>query len=576
MAGLAEVADGQAGTGLAWMGPGSTFNPTKYAMDVFNAKVEKQGADQKKQDDLNKLADFTPGEQFNIDLTTKTTRGIKGLQNYAAGITKNNKGWNYETQQELVNRTNGLKLMDQQLQTQYKDYGAVKKIVDSDKGKELSTDKMNQNLAYYENPEHFIGTTQFDEKYKPGYDAIKEKLSKDPYYQANPDELTDDARIVFRNQYKDDLLGTVLKPESVFKIIKDNEDALYNTLTSDQEKNGVTIKEVSNDRGQRKVTFSDGSVKLIDGTDKTAEDLYNGSVDYKRSIKTLYEDLPEDARSKYTNSQDPALDWFKDTVNSTAGDVTTSRRVEKTGDGNTINFGGGYSANSPYNITPYEVDQRINRTSTVGDNTTTRGFSVKKGSTELTLKDVSPPVFFKSNSSAQTEVPAGTTVTLDGVSPFKAPAFNGNLTFGQLRQELINKKSWDDFDKEFGEKYKDAELGGNLNGIILTDKEVKFLQSAGLGKYIKDKKFAKGALSYWKPGIGPDEPATMERYSDAIMPLESIAPSIESETNIDFNRALDQFPDMDYNIFTKDAKDVTGGKKEKVVVVGEDYVPSSK
>lgn len=567
MAGLAEVADGQAGTGLAWMGPGSTFDPTKYAMDAFNAKVAKQGADQKKQDDLNKLADFVPGEQFNIDLTTKTVRGIKGLQNYAADITKNNKGWNYETQQELVNRTNGLKLMDHQLQTQYKDYGAVKKIVDTDKGKELSTDKMNENLAYYENPEHFIGTTKFDEKYKPGYDAIKEKLSKDPYYKANPDELTDDARIVFRDQYKDDLLGTVLKPESVFKIIKDNEDALYNTLTSDQEKNGVTIKEVSNDRGQRKVTFSDGSVKLIDGTDKTAEDLYNGSVDYKRSIKTLYEDLPEDTRSKYTNSQDPALDWFKDTVNSTAGDVTTSRRVEKTGGGNTINFGG-YSANSPYNITPYEVDQRTNRTSTVGDNTTTRGFSVKKGSTELTLKDVSPPFFYLSNSSAQTPIPAGTTVTLDGVSPFKAPAFNQNISFYQLKQQLEDTNNWDDFLKKFESKYKYAESTGNLNGIILTDKEVKFLQEAGLGKYVTDKKFAKGALSYYEPSSDPDEPAVLKRYNGAIMPLESIAPSIESETNIDFNRALDQFPDIDYNIFTKDTKDL---KKKDEFIIRTDY-----
>lgn len=571
MAGLPEVAAGQ-GSGLSWMAPGSTFDPVTYATQALNAKLKGKSDEDKLAEQTAKLAEFKPGEQFNIDLTTSATEDVQGIQNYMKEQFMANKDnpYNLNTKMDLQKRVADAKLKDERRQTQYKDYQNVKKLLDADKGTQFHSDKMNRNLAFYEDPERFKDMPGF-QKYRTTYDEIVTNLQKDPYYKTNPNRLLNDARIEFRDKTKNDLLGPVLKPESLTKYIKDNNDALYNTITMEKGNGSVTIKEVSNGRDKRIVKFTDGTTQEIDGTDVTAVNSYNNDVDLKRSVDALYEDLPQDQKAKFPT----ALDYWKETVYNSGGDVTTSRKVESKG-GNTINFGG-YSANSPYSVTPYQVDQRTNRTSDEGDNTTTRGFSVKKGATELSLKDVSPPFFYLSNSSAQTQVPAGTTVTLDGVSPFKAPAFSGNITFEQLKGELEKNNSWDDFLKKFGVKYKDAESSGSLNGIILTNKEVKFLQSAGLGKYIKDKKFAKGALSYYEPSSDPDEAAVLKRFNGAIMPLESIAPSIESETQIDFNRALDQFPDEDYNIFTKDASETKKPKEEVIkikedeVIIGEDY-----
>jgi hypothetical protein len=563
MTGLPEVAAGQ-GSGLSWMAPGSSFDPVTYATQALNAKLKGKSEDDKLAEQTAKLAEFKPGEQFNIDLTTSATRDVQGIQNYMKEQFMANKEnpYNLNTKMELQNRVAKAKLNDARRVKQYEDYENIKKIVDTDKGQQLHSQKMNQNLAFYENPEQFVDMPGF-QKYKGGYEEIVTKLQKDPYYQANPDLIVDDARIEFRDKYKNDLTGTILKPESLTKYIKDNNDALYNTITMEKGNGSVTIKEVSNGRDKRIVKFTDGTSKEIDGTDVTAVNSYNNDVDLKRSVDALYDDLPKDQKTKYATP----LDFWKETVYNSGGDVTTSKKVDS-GGGNTINFGG-YSAKSPYNVTPYQVDQRTNRTAEEGDNTTTRGFSVKKGATELSLKDVSPPFFYLSNSSAQTQVPAGTTVTLDGVSPFKAPAFSGNLTFDQLKGELEKNNSWKDFLQKFGTKYKDAESSGSLNGIILTNKDVKFLQSAGMGKFIKDKKFAKGALSYYEPSSDPDEPAVLKRFNGAIMPLESIAPSIESETQIDFTRALDQFPDEDYNIFTKDANETK--KPEEEVIIGQEY-----
>lgn len=545
-----DVFQGAAGTGLAWMGPNSTFDPTKFAIDAFNAKVKKKTEEETLQEETGKILDFKPGEQFNIDLNTITTRGIQNLQNYGKELFQKDKGVTYQNQQEITNAARDLKLQQQELETQYKDWQNVRKIVDADKGKELSFDKMNRNLAFYENPEEFVETTMFS-PYKGGYEEIVTNLKKNPRYANDPDALKDAARVQFRNRYHNDLLGTVLKPESVFKIVKDNEDALYNTLTKDVEKGGVTIKEISNDRGQRKVTFSDGSEKLVDGTDKTATDLYNGSVDYQRSIKELYSDLPTQDKTKYQGAQDPALEWFKDVVNSTAGDVTTSRRVEKS---NFTNFGGGYGANSNYQVTPFQKDQLTGRGGAFG-NTMTQGFNIRtpNGSSELVLKDINPPYFYLGDKATQNAIVGGKNMTLTGATPFKAPTFGEDVSWDSFKNTLSNVKTsdgngWQLFLKKFGNKYKDAEKNGTLKGVILTNDEANFLRDIGLGKLIKNGKFAYGTLEYYTEK--EDGEGDQKRYHPgAIVPLEYVNSSLRDETNVDFNLALDaQYPDQDYEL----------------------------
>lgn len=542
-----NVYQGTAGTGLAWMGPNSTFDPTKFAIDAFNAKVKKKTDEEKQQEEYGKLLDFKPGEQFNLDLNTITTRGIKNLQNYGKTLFQRDKGTTYQNQQEITNAARDLKLQQQELETQYKDWQNVRKIVDSDKGKELSFDKMNRNLAFYENPEAFAETTMFA-PYKKGYEEIVTTLEKNPRYQNDPEALRDAARVQFRNQYHNDLLGTVLKPESVFKIIKDNEDALYNTLTKDIEKGGVTVKEISNDKGQRKVTFNDGSTKFIDGTDKTATDLYNGSVDYQRSIKELYSDLPD--KTKYQGAQDPALEWFKDVVNSTAGDVTTSRRVEKSN----FNSFGGYGVNSNYQVTPFQKDQLTSRGTSFG-NTMTQGFNIRtpNGSSELVLKDINPPYFYLGDKATQNAIVGGKNMTLAGVTPFKAPTFGQDVSWDNFKNTLSNIKTsegngWQMFLKKFGNKYKDAEKSGSLKGTILTNDEANFLRDLGLGNLIKNGKFAYGTLEYYTEK--EDGEGDQKRYHPgAIVPLEYVNSSLKDETNVDFNLALDaQYPDQDYQL----------------------------
>jgi len=71
MAGLPEVAAGQ-GSGLSWMGPGSSFDPIQYAQMALARKDEKDALEDKKSKEAFKLLDYKPGKQLNIDLTTNT------------------------------------------------------------------------------------------------------------------------------------------------------------------------------------------------------------------------------------------------------------------------------------------------------------------------------------------------------------------------------------------------------------------------------------------------------------------------------------------------------------------------
>lgn len=552
--GLPEVAQGTAGTGLAWMGPNSSFDPVQFAADSYNVQAKADAEKKKAEKDAWKLIDLKPEDQYNIDNIDDTVPEVQEIQSYFTEKVKNKGGWDFETEAEAKKRTSEFGLDQKRKNNQYVKGTEYNKLLDADKGKEFNDAKMRQNYSIYVAPEKFVGTPGF-KPYEAEYTKLVEKYKKDPYYSKNPERAIAKARLDFRDKYEGDLLQTYLKPESLGTIIKNNEDALLNTITTDQEYGNVTIKEVSNDRNQRTVKFSDGRIKYIDGTDKTATNLYNGDVDVKRSVKAHYDDLPDQDKERYEGKEDPALEWWKDFVNSSAGDVTKSRNIN-TGGGNRISFSNGYSADSNYDISPYKLDTRTSRTKSVWDPTTTRGFSVKKGTTELALKDITPTHFYLSESSTQKPIPAGTRVNLDGASPFKAPTFSGNLTFSDLKQQLINKGKWEDFMKEFGEKYAGAPASGSLDGVILTNKEVKKLQEWGFQKYIKDRKFVRGGLSYYEQSGQKDKPATLKRFDGAIIPLEFANSSMEAETGVDFNQALDQWADEDYNIFTKSTEEV--------------------
>lgn len=592
MAGLSEVAAGQ-GSGLSWMAPGSSFDPITFATQALNAKVKGKSEDDKLAEQTAKLAEFKPGEQFNIDLTTAAADDVQGIQNYMKEQFMANKEnpYNLKTKMELQNRVAKAKLNDERRQTQYKDYQGIKKLLDADKGAQFHSAKMNQNLAFYEDPERFKDMPGF-QKYKPGYDEIVTNLQKDPYYKTNPDRLIHDARIEFRDQNKNELLGPILKPESLTKNIKDKHDILVNTLTKEKEVNGVKTKDIKVSRDKSIIEYTDGTTQEVVGTDQTATDDYNSDSDIKRSVDTLYEDLSSDEKSKYADSKNPSLDWYKDLVYNASGDLTTSKTVEKS---NVVNFGNGYSVQTDW--LPTEISSTIKTTRDAANNvygeTDIDGFSVNKGENQLNLdKVVTAPIYYKSNDATQNAVPTNaTSITLAGVKPFMAPTFGEDVTFESFKKELegmvydtpIKGKNgetidnaWDEFLYNFGKKYGNAEKKGTMGGIILTKPEQAFLKKIGKQKYIVGGKFVSGEMSWTETNEDGDQ--VVKKEPSAIIPLSYVNGDIEAVTKINFNKALDKYKgkynnnvtDFEYLKQSKGAKDQKS-KKEEEIIIGTEY-----
>lgn len=599
MAGLPEVAAGQ-GSGLSWMAPGSTFDPVTFATQALNAKLKGKSDEDKLAEQTAKLAEFKPGEQFNIDLTTGATDDVQDIQDYMKGVFMENKDnpYNLKTKMELQKRVADAKLRDERRVTQYKDYQNVKKLLDADKGTQFHSGKMNQNLAFYEDPERFKDMPGF-QKYRPKYDEIVTSLQKDPYYKDKPKRLLNAARIEFRDQTKNDLLNPILKPESLTKNVKDKQDILFNTITKEKEVGGVKTKDIKVSRDKSIITFTDGSTQEAVGTDQTATDDYNGDVDIKRSVDSLYEDLSKDEKAKYANSQTPALDWYKDLVYNASGDLTTSKTVDK--GGNVVNFGGGYSVQTDW--LPTEFSSTIKTTRDAANNvygeTDIDGFSINKGENQLNLdKVVTAPIYYKSNDAAQNAVPTNaTSITLAGVKPFMAPTFSQDITFDSFKKELGSMQydtpikgkngetidnAWDEFLYLFGKKYANAEKTGTMGGIILTKPEQAFLKKIGKQSYIVGGKFVSGEMSWTE--TNEDNEQVVKKEPAAIIPLSYVNGDIEAVTKIDFNKALDKYKgkynnnvtDFDYLKAPKGTEKSKENKEstEEDVIIGEEYVPS--
>lgn len=552
--GLPEVAQGTAGTGLAWMGPNSSFDPVQFAADSYNVQAKADAEKKKAEKDAWKLIDLKPEDQYNIDNIDDTVPEVQEIQSYFTEKVKNKGGWDFETEAEAKKRTSEFGLDQKRKNNQYVKGTEYNKLLDADKGKEFNDAKMRQNYSIYVAPEKFVGTPGF-QPYEAEYTKLVEKYKKDPYYSKNPERAIAKARLDFRDKYEGDLLQTYLKPESLGTIIKNNEDALLNTITTDQEYGNVTIKEVSNDRNQRTVKFSDGRIKYIDGTDKTATNLYNGDVDVKRSVKAHYEDLPDQDKEKYKGSQDPALEWWKDFVNSSAGDVTKSRNVSSS---NVVNFGGGYSVETDWIPTDLSTTIKTTRdkANKIYGETDIDGFNVNKGENQLNLdKIVNAPIYYKSNDATQNAVPTNaTSITLAGVKPFMAPTFGKDMTWESFEKELkgmtydkpiIGKNgetidnAYDEFLYNFGKKYANATKKGRMGGIILTKPEQAFLKKIGKGEYIVGGKFVSGEMSWTETNQKGEQ--VLKKEPSAIIPLAYVNGDIESVTKIDFNKALDKY-----------------------------------
>jgi len=561
MAGLSEVANGQ-GSGLSWMGPQSTFDPISYAKDALNAKAQKDAADDQLKAAKIKQYDVKSGKQYNNDLTQYTPQSLNTLNSYITQTVRDKGGvWDFETEQEANRRAQAIGLGQQRLENQYLKGTEVRKNFESDKNTKLSYDKMNLNNLFYEKPEAFLDDPRF-EKYKPGYDAILTELMSDPYYQKNPQLAQAQARIEFRDTYEGDLLGAILKEDSLPKYIKDFDDVLFNTITKEKGNGAVTIKEVSNGRGERKVTFTDGTSQIIQGTDQTAENSYNGDADLKRSVQSYYEDLPQDDRVKYEGASDPALAWWKDYVANSSGDVTTSSKVEKSGSNFLI---GGQRANDDVTFTPFDRPAQYNRGKGESVTSNQRGWDiVDKNKKGITITGQHIRYYYDTKNNSQVKIPFESTGELENATVHKSPTITG-IKKSQLLNELSTKtyagqNAQDYFLQKFGKVFGYNDKDFPIEDVILGDDEIKFLQAVGLGKYIKDRKFASGKLTWYQSGIDDDKGDIKRTVNGAEIPLEDVDPDFISKTGVSMISALDDpnsgFPDIDYDITPKNTAQI--------------------
>lgn len=558
MAGANEVFLKQAGTGAAWMGPQSSFDPVLFAREAAFTKI---GAEQGKKDEENKakaafLNKFkvTPAEVMDIDNRTSQKLRLDAIHDYIQKAMDPSVGWTPQLQAEgeaLLSQYQSQDNLEKGQNEQYQKFNTLKT------GENVVTEDMDFNGNMWAYPEYYID--KMPEPLKKDYEDIMTSIKDNPIYQgANGEQLLiNDTRSMFRTRHQD-LLNPVQKPKDIAVLWNGVRDLVTNNIKqvtgSDYNTKTDEYADWDNDV---EITLNNGEKKTIKSIKSNAINYYNGSPDAQYSAEYGLSKQPQNVKDQYAKSANPGLDYFLDQVRGYNQDVTTGNVTKTPGGERSISFGG-YSTTSDW--TPNELSTTIavtrDKANKVYGEADIDGFTITKEDKELNLdKVVSAPVYYKANDATQNKVPSSaTSITLKGVKPFMAPTFKQDITWDSFSKQLedmpldkpykgkngetIN-NAYQDFLYKFGKKYGQVVQTGNMGGIILTKKEQKWLKERGLQEFIVGGKFVSGEMSWIEENKRGEQVVRSE--SSAIIPLSYINSDIKGATNIDFNLALDKY-----------------------------------
>ena len=569
----------QAGTGAAWMGPGSSFDPVKFAQ-YAGALKQGQEAAKKANDDKEQAAfwtklKLTPGnilkedyEAFNNVQHDLTQWGIEETQKAQQnGTTPNWNNINSKAQQVVGDaQANILRLNTREAEV--KDFN---NIIQGDSGEKYDQDAMTKNMGIYIKPEKFMNDPQYGKFIQETWVPMYEEAMKDPMNARNPQRTAAKTSLDWSDQYagKLGLLSPIHNDaslmddyrENVLPLVKENNkthvgktDSQGNTITEDYAYTlpyDTEVKTNQLDEQGNPVTIT------LMGTRSALLKRYGDNQIIARSANNKFSKQGEDIQKEYIDQygRDAAKNWYADDLSGLGLTANSSKITKKdqTNNGGTYVFGNS-TFKTNLKLDPFKKNQWTTRKGTVeggdlvGGNTWTTGIDIKKSNGEaLTLDNINAPYYVRSDDKTQNQVPTGSkNMIMEGSTSFKAPTFTANITLPALRTELEKipytdnkgKKmtAWDYFKSKFN-RYLDAGYeSGSLENSILTNDEVTFFQNIGIaGDVIQDKKFTYGTLIYDEPTIEDPNKYTKVKINGAIVPLEYTESSINASLGEDNN-----------------------------------------
>jgi hypothetical protein len=563
MAGANEVFLKQAGTGAAWMGPQSSFDPVLFAREAAYAKI---GAEQGKKEEQQKAKEaffsklkINPEQVLATDAMTSQQEDLAALNDYLKEIMGAN-GWDMNMEQNAQYQTQLFAQKDKLRKAQESQY---LKFKDLEKDKNLLGDEMEKNGQVWYAPEMYSGEEAFA-PYQSEYDEIVKSVSQDPVYGRNKNSIIGHAKIIFRDKHPE-LLNPIQKPTSIPELWNKVKDIAVNEIKEVKGSDyNVKTDEYSSWDEDVEITDNKGNKRTIKSTKSNAIDIFNNDLDTQYSAKYYYDKATPEVKKQYEGSQNPVLDYYLDQVKGFSGDVTTSN-VTKNVPKSPV-FANGYSPDTDWDVEPIKELSKVTRVAggrgtddDVVAGVTTYGYNVtKNGENQLDVKDVANiPFYYDKNKDTHNKMGKGTTMSIAGAKPFMAATFNQKIDFNTFESDLTKmeydkpetgtgtlkgkpiRNAYEDFLDKFGGKYEYAQKVGSLQGIIIGDDERSFLNKIGKGNWISGGKFVSGEGSYRVEKR--DGTFTTEIIPEMVVPLSFVNDLIFNITKVDFNKALDSY-----------------------------------
>lgn len=345
MAGAADVYLKQAGTGAAWMGPQSSFDPVQFAKE--GAILKRQQAAKKKAEEDAALKGIFPTKYNSVlendalglrrlysdHVFKKATDIIKAAQATGTGLT------NVDMFQ-IGKLGAHFKQLDETLARQAKEFDEYEKLIYDGKAKGYDQEQMYKRRALYYDPTQFEDDEEYGDFVKETYGEILENVKNNPFYKDNPDLAKEIARIEWRSAYKTEILQPILEPISLYKNFKENvkpmlsefKDAKSITLSNGQVVTTENLLQLQDDI-EATVTLADGrkikttipGIKTLAGanfdTDKTVQ--YSANIYFNK--------LDDDTKQQYIDNygNQAVREWYKDEMANVNVSVKGNVKVNK-------------------------------------------------------------------------------------------------------------------------------------------------------------------------------------------------------------------------------------------------------
>lgn len=371
----------QAGTGAAWMGPQSSFDPVaaaKYAggLKLAQQKQKQQKADKEELDFLNRLK-VTGGKVLEEDFDFYNQ--VEGdVYNWAAGeVAKADKegrepDWTQLTiqgQKKSANANN----MWKRGTVQKERFDKFHQLILGDKSANpiYDSESMTKGEGVYTQPYRFLEDEQDGEFLQKTWLPMFEEAMRDPINQQNPERTMKEVTVEWRDAFGDQFLQPVLNPISLFKNFNDKIEPVlseFKKYKSVRDANGNTVTEEDvyrlPDDMEVEVELEDGSKKkiVLPGVRTQAITDYDTDVAIQRSAKTMFYKLPEDVKNDYKSQfgEDAPKEWWGD-QNMNLGLQATTKKINNAAipkTGNSYRYG---NKTYPFEVTLDEGTRNYNR-----------------------------------------------------------------------------------------------------------------------------------------------------------------------------------------------------------------------